>query len=109
MPSPREAYRDILVKNLAVDPAKIFTSKPVNCEGRNKVTFLVVCDQQCDMTLEWSYNGKEDWYPLENAVGIVCNPDVLRRVTIDDALAYMRVKVDAYAGAGTMSAWVTAI
>lgn len=131
MPSPREKYKEILVRNLPIIAPQTWTSKTVNAEGRDKVTFLVYCETTpvpppgtpaCEVTCEWSWTGqtRQDpaspgnpdfpWYPLQNTIALPVEHGQLLRFTLDDALTYLRIKVSNFATpSAVLSAWVIAI
>ena len=101
-------FISLFKKNLEVLPGQVFESKPVNVNGRNKMTFLAICDNAFNMTIQWSYDGATDWLNVENAVAIPGTANTLLRITLDDVFSYLRVTVQnngAGPGNGTVSAW----
>lgn len=111
MGSSRDTFKQILADSIPVPGAGTFTSPTLNVEGRTKATFLVYCDVNCTLEVEWSWtksNDEKSWYLLANTTIPVVAGSV-KRITLDDALSYIRLRVRSFAGPGNLSAWIIAL
>jgi hypothetical protein len=110
MPSSRETFKSTLFKAMAVLAGQSITSNIVDAEGRLKTTFIVSSDVACQLTVEWSYNGTDaPWIPLTSLINLPIGAGANLRVTIDDCMTKLRIRVDGFGAPATVSGWVVSL
>ena len=111
MPSPRETYKKELLTAHPLAAAGTWTSDSVDVMGRMKMTFLIFCSVNCAATIEWSFDGlsEDSWHPLYGLIAIPVVGGRLMRITVDDALTYLRIRINGSVAPGSLSVWSVSI